>query len=93
MKITALIGAGLLAAGMLTTGTPADAQPRGGWHGYDGGYGYHRGWRGDRWRDGRRFRAPRYGYGYRPYRVRSRVVCRLRPSYYGPVRVCRRVWR
>jgi opacity protein-like surface antigen len=92
MKIIALIGAGLLAGGSITAAAPADAQPRYGWNGH-GGYGYHGGWRGDRWRDGRRFRAPRYGYGYRPYRVRGRVVCRLRPSYYGPVRVCRRVWR
>jgi hypothetical protein len=96
MKITALIGAGLLGLGTLTIAAPADAQPRRGWHDGGRGYGYdrgYRGYRGDRFREGRRWRGPRYGYGYRPYRARNRVVCRIRPSYYGPVRVCRPIWR
>ena len=88
MKIIALIGAGLLGLGTLAAAAPAEAQPRFGWHGDHRAYRYDAPrWRGDRWR------APRYGYGYRPYRVRSRIVCRLRPGYYGPVRVCRRAWR
>lgn len=95
MRITALIGAGLLGLATLTAAAPAEAQRRGGWHG-DGpryAHGYDRGYRGDRLREGRRWRGPRYVRGYRPYRLRDRVVCRIRPGYRGPVRICRPVRR
>ena len=94
MKIIALVGAGLLAAGTVAA-VPADAQRYGsgngayGGHGYGGGYRGHRdghdfrgGYRpGPRWRGGYRHR----GYGWnRDRRWRngySRVVCR--GGYYG----------
>lgn len=108
MKLIALFGAAALAAGTVVTATPAEAQ-RGGWHhgGPDGGPGGDRGrghgwgrgghdwnrgrgWdRGPRWRGNYGYGRPGYGYGY----GRSRVVCRLQPGYYGPVRRCFRVQR
>jgi len=75
-------------------------------HGY-GDRGYNRGFRDHGYRGGNRYayRGGRHGfrgdYGYRGPRgyrgygggyYRPRVVCRLRPGYYGPVRRCFRVY-
>jgi opacity protein-like surface antigen len=103
MKIVALLSAGLLATGTIAATavpTAADAQrhgwSRGHYDGYRGGGGWRgdRGWRGYRggYRNDRWGRGPgwRGGYRYGGYRggYRGRVVCRVRPGYYGPVRTC-----
>jgi hypothetical protein len=93
MKIAILVGAALLGTGIAAA--PAEAQGYGRYDGYrDRGYRhdyrYDRHDRYDRrdWRGGR-------GYGWnRGWRGgRGRLVCRVRPSYYGPVRRCFRVYR
>jgi hypothetical protein len=101
MKLTALFGAAALAATSLTTASPAEAQRYGygDARGYGYGNGYRGGYRGDRWRGGQRFdRGDRWrgrNQGWRGGRNRgySRVVCRVRDGYYGPVRRCFRVYR
>lgn len=70
-------------------------------HGYDRGHGY----RGERFHGGygagRSYgyrgdygfgRGHGYGYGHGGFYGRPRVVCRLRPGYYGPVRRCFRAY-
>jgi len=90
MKLIALLGAGALAATMVSA-APADAQRYGYRHDH-GSYGHRDGFRGD-YRPGyHRGYGPRYGYGHRGY-GRGRVVCRVHRGYYGPVRRCFRVYR
>ena len=55
-------------------------------YGYRGGYGH--GYRHDGYRG---FRRGYYGGGH-GYYGRPRVVCRVRPGYYGPVRRCFRAF-
>jgi len=86
MKLIALLGAGALAATMVSA-APADAQRYGYRHGHES-YGHRESFRGHHrpaYRGG-------YGYRHRGYR-RGRVVCRVRRGYYGPVRRCFRVYR
>ena len=98
MKLMALFGAGALAAGLLASAPAAEAQRYGDRaYRYDGGgrgYGYrgdyrHRAYgyrhRGYGFRDGYGYRG---GYGRRGYYGRPRVVCRVRPGRFGPVRRC-----
>ena len=62
--------------------------------GYRGAYGYRGDYRGYRdrrgYRGGDRHRSR--GYDGRGYYGRPRVVCRLQPGYYGPVRRCFRTY-
>ena len=58
-------------------------------YGYGRGYGYRRGW------GGYGYRRPIYGYGYRRPVYGwggPRLVCRWRPTPWGPRRVCWRRW-
>lgn len=73
---------------------------------YHDGYGDHRGFRDDGYRGFDRRGGYGYGGGYRPrggygfhggyrgrgYYGRPRIVCRIRPGYYGPVRRCFRAY-
>lgn len=95
MKIIAVFAASALAAGTIMAAAPADAQ-RYGWHGDRGGRWHDgRGYRRDRWHGPRHgygwrggYRGYRGGYGWRGGYGRPRVVCRIHPGYYGPVRRC-----
>ena len=86
MKLIALLGAGALAATMVSA-APADAQRHGYRHDHDR-YGHRDGFRGDYrpgYHRGYRYRARGYG--------RGRLVCRVHRGYYRPVRRCFRVYR
>jgi hypothetical protein len=92
MKLMALLGAGAMIAGTLGA-VPAEAQRyRGdGYHGsYYGGGRYGGGYRHHYRPAYRGYYRP--GYRARGYYGRPRVVCRLRPGYYGPVRRCFRAY-
>ncbi|SEM43672.1 hypothetical protein SAMN05192583_0204 [Sphingomonas gellani] len=104
MKLMALLGVGALVAGTVTAlpvaaqrydhgyrdGYRGHDGYRGGpgyrHHGYRGGYD-HRGYRGGYgYRGDYGYRGPRHGW--RGYRGRPRVVCRVHRGYYGPERRC-----
>jgi hypothetical protein len=92
------LGAGALPFAQAEAPLVAKAQwgHRRGWGGRGYGYGYGRGWGGYRrgW-GGYGYRRPIYGHGYRRPVYGwggPRLVCRWRPTPWGPRRVCWRRW-